>query len=83
MTGRGQWAPELVAGRIARGRARRRDLTPAQVAELGDVTDVQGWAQRARALIERSGVSAAAIGRAIEMPTATVHQRLHRHPPKT
>lgn len=33
------------------GAARRRDLTADQVAELGDITDMQGWADRARALV--------------------------------
>lgn len=80
MTNRGQWAPELVAGRIARGHARRVDLTAAQVEELGDWVDIPGWVGRARALMSRDGVSAAAIARAVDVPTATVWQRLRRHP---
>lgn len=81
MTRDAQWAPELVAGRIARGRARRVDLTPEQIAELGDWTDISGWTVRARALMERDGVPAAAIARAVDVPAATVWQRLRRHPP--
>lgn len=57
----------------------RVDLTPAQVAEPGDVTDVAGWARRARALMDRDGVPAAAIGRVLDMATATRMAALRRH----
>lgn len=80
MTSRGQWAPELVAGRRARARAARVDLTLEQLAELGDVTDIHGWADRARALMARDGVPAAAIARASGLATGTVSQRLRRYP---
>ncbi len=80
MTRAGQWAPELVAGRQARAAARRIDLTAAQLNELGDVTDIAGWAARARALMARDAVTAAAIARACGLATGTVSQRLRRHP---
>ncbi len=81
MTRGGQWAPELVAGRRERAIARRVDLTPAQLAELGDVTDIRGWCDRARALMARTGAPAAAIARASGLATCTVSQRLRRYPP--
>lgn len=80
--GPGRWAPELVAGRRARAIARRVDLTPAQLAELGDHTDIAGWADRARALMARDGVSAAAIDRATGLATGVAAQRLRRYPPR-
>lgn len=60
-----RWRAELIARRREQGAARRRDLTADQVAELGDITDMQGWADRARALMARDGVEslAAAIAR--------------------
>ena len=81
MTPGGQWAPELVAGRRARAAARRVDLTPAQIAELGDITDIRGWCQRARTLIARDQVPASAIARATGLAEGTVSQRLRRYPP--
>jgi hypothetical protein len=83
MTNRGQWASELVADRIARARARRVDLNKEQIEELGDWVDIPGWAARARTLMQRDGVPAAAIARALDVPTATVWQRLRRHPRST
>lgn len=80
MTRGGQWAPELVAGRQARARARRVDLTAEQMSELGDATDVPGWAGRARALMARDRVPAAAIARATDLSVGAVHQRLRRYP---
>lgn len=81
MTPHGQWAPELVAGRRARAVAARVDLTAAQIDELGDVTDIRGWADRARTLMARDGMPAAAIARATGLATGTVSQRLRRYPP--
>ena len=75
-----RWRPELIARRRAQGAASRRDLTPEQGAELGDITDMQGWADRARALMARDGVSIAAIGRAVDMSTGGVMGRLRRYP---
>lgn len=80
MTSRGQWAPELVAGRQARGTAQRVELTTEQLAELGDVTDIPSWAARVRVLMDRDGVPAAAVARASGLATGTVSQRLRRHP---
>lgn len=79
-TREGHWRPERVAKRMAVAAARRVDLTAAQVEELGDVTDIAGWAARARRLMERDGVSAAAIGRAVGLTSPTVLQRLRRYP---
>lgn len=56
------------------GAARRVDLTAAQIAELGDVTDIPGWADRVRALVARDGVSLSAVGRAAGLTAPTVHQ---------
>lgn len=83
MTRGGQWAPELVAGRRARAIAGRVDLTAEQLAELGDVTDIRGWCDRARALMARDGVPAAAIARATGLAEGTVSQRLRRYPAAT
>ncbi|ANY10522.1 MucR family transcriptional regulator [Pseudonocardia sp. HH130630-07] len=80
MTQSGQRAPELVAGRSARARARRRDPSPEQVAELRGVTDVGEWARRAWVLIERDGVSAQGIARVLGISKATVDARLRRYP---
>lgn len=79
-TAAAQWRPELIARRREAAAAQRRDLTSAQVASLGDITDMQGWADRARALIERDGVSVAAIARAVGMSTGGVDGRLRRYP---
>lgn len=79
MTQRGQWAPKLVAGRQARPTAARVDLTAGQTAELGDVTDIRGWVARARALMARDGVPAAAFARATGLATGTLSQRLRRY----
>ena len=76
----GQWSPSRVAARQASARARRADLSPDQVAELGDVTDLPTWAARARTLIERDGVSAVAIARAVGIADSTMAQRLRRYP---
>ncbi|MBK7822804.1 MAG: MucR family transcriptional regulator [Tessaracoccus sp.] len=81
-TAAGQRRAERVARRIEASSARRVDLIPAQVAELGDLTDMQGWADRARALIERDGVSHAAIARAVGLANGSVvWNRLRRYPP--
>ena len=76
----GRWSPSMVAARQASAAARRVDLSEAQLAELGDVTDLPTWAERARALMAREGLPAAAIARATGMAPATVAQRLRRHP---
>ena len=52
------------------------DLTAERIAELGDVTDIPGWADRVRALVARDGVSLSAVGRADGLTAPTVHQRL-------
>ena len=56
------------------------DLSEAQLAELGDVTDLPTWAERARILMAREQLPAAAIARATGMAPATVAQRLRRYP---
>ena len=75
-----RWRPELVARRIEAGRARRVDLTDEQVAYLGDLTDIPGWAERVRLLVERDGVNLSAVARATGLSVATVGQRLRRYP---
>ncbi|WP_130865859.1 MucR family transcriptional regulator [Acidipropionibacterium timonense] len=79
-TAGGRWRAELVARRMEASAARRVELTGEQVAELGDLTDLPGWADRARRLMARDGVSAAAIARAVGLSAAGVHQRLRRYP---
>ncbi|ABR10498.1 hypothetical protein MPMin1_gp68 [Microbacterium phage Min1] len=75
------WAPEVRARRQQTGRATRTpDLTPEQVATLGDGVDLQAWADAARALLSR-GASQMAIARACDIAPATVAQRLRRYPP--
>lgn len=76
-----RWAPELVARRMQQAAERRVDLTEAQSAELGGVTDIRSWAQRARKLIDRDGVPVMAVARASDLSPATVTQRLRRHAP--
>lgn len=78
----GEWAPEVRAKRQAVGRASRTpDLTEQQLEQLGDSTDLQRWADRARTLIERDGISLASLGRAADISPATVGQRLRRYAP--
>lgn len=79
-TRRRTWAPATVAQRQADASARRVDLTDDQVERLGDPTDIAGWAERARRLIEQEDVTMAAIARATGLATATVSQRLRRYP---
>lgn len=78
-----RWAPGRIAARQQLMAARRVELTDEQLAELGDATDIVGWCDRARMLMARDGVPAAAIARATGLATATVSQRLRRHPPRT
>ena len=59
---------------------RGRALTDAEIASLGDPTDIPAWAERARALLELEGVTLSSLARSIDMPTPTVAQRLRRHP---
>ena len=73
------WSPQQVAGAQARG-ADGRALTDAEIASLGDPTDIPAWAELARALLELEGVSLSSLARSIDMPTPTVAQRLRRHP---
>lgn len=75
------WAAATIAGRQAAAASRRTELTPDQVASLGDPTDLPAWCAAARALIDREGVTGAAISRAAGLSTATVWQRLRRYPP--
>lgn len=76
----GQWAPEVRAKRRAAGRASRSvDLTPPQLDYLGDDTDLQQWADRARRLLT-DGVTQAALARAADITPAAVAQRLRRYP---
>ena len=76
-----RWSPQQVAGAQARGAARRgRALTDAEIASLGDPTDIPAWVERARALLELEGVTLSSLARSIDMPTPTVAQRLRRHP---
>ena len=78
----GTWAPEVRAKRQAVGRASRTpDLTPEQIAYLGDGVELQQWADRARGMIEHDGTSLAALARAADISPATVGQRLRRYPP--
>lgn len=75
-----QWRPELVARRMAIAASRRTDLTPEQVAELGDITDLRGWADRVRRLVARDGVSLHAVARATGLSLGGVQGRLRRYP---
>jgi len=76
-----RWSPQQVAAAQARGAARRgRPLTPEEVASLGDVTDLPVWSARVRALLELDGVTVASVARSLDMPHATVSQRLRRYP---
>ena len=76
-----RWSPQQVAGAQARGVDRRgRALTDAEIASLGDPTDIPAWAERARALLEIEGVTLSSLARSIDMPTPTVAQRLRRYP---
>lgn len=69
---------ELIARRREAAAAQRQELTPEQAAELGDITDMQGWADRARSVMARYGVSKPAIARAVNMTPGAVWGRLRR-----
>ena len=80
---RGTSRPEVLAGYQQRGRARRgRDLTADEREMLGDGLDLQHWADAARVLLERPGVSLRSVGDAASITPSTVGQRLRRYPPR-
>lgn len=76
-----RWSPQQFAAAQARGTARRgRPLTDDEIASLGDPTDIPAWADHARRLLELDGVTVGSVARSIDMPAATVAQRLRRYP---
>lgn len=78
---RGMSRPEVLAGYQQRGRARRgRSLTEEEALTLGDGLDLQAWADAARVLLTRDGVSAGSLAEAADIAVPTVHQRLRRYP---
>lgn len=75
------WSAQEIAERIEAGKARGgRALTDAEVAQLGDVTDIPAWVTRARALLAAPDISLRSIADASGLATATVAQRLRRYP---
>lgn len=80
---RGSSRPEVLAGYQQRARARRgRDLTDDEVAMLGDGLDLQSWADAARILLTRPGVTPRSLSTASDISVATVAQRIRRYPPR-
>lgn len=75
------WTAQEIAVRQEANRARRgRDLTKAEVASLGDETNIPAWADAARALLALDGITATSIARVSNIALPTVHQRLRRYP---
>lgn len=73
---RARAAMRTATGQTAR---RGRRLTDLETHDLQQAHDIAAWALIAHRLI-LTGVRAAEIARTLDMPRATVHQRLTRHP---
>lgn len=78
---RTQWSPETRARRSLEQQERRgRDLTPEEVAYLGDPLDIPHWAPKARELLINPEIKTSALARAAGITGSTVTQRLRRYP---
>lgn len=81
--GRGTSRPEVLAGYQQRARARRgRQLTDEERELLGDGLDLQAWADAARMLLARDGITVRSLAEASDIAQPTVHQRIRRYPPR-
>lgn len=78
----GTWSVGTRARQSQRSQARAsRDLTPAEVEQLGDLYNIPTWTASLRALMTRHPeLSHAAIARSTGISPATVTQRLRRYP---